>query len=87
VLPIRLPLSYTSNVSPLRKASVTVNVAPSLGATNFQAGAPTNCELPALLGTQPAPAGSAGAQPFAKTPAAPKLNSYQGPPGVTAIAT
>src|SRR6516164_3141826 len=35
VLPIETPMSNTSKLSPLKNASVTVNVSPSLGATKF----------------------------------------------------
>jgi hypothetical protein len=80
VLPIDTPMSSTSKLSPFWKASVTVNVNPSLGATNVHGGAPTKWEFPLLLGTHPNPPGSAGAQPFAKLPALVKLNSFHGPP-------
>jgi hypothetical protein len=43
-------------------------------------GAPPKTELPAELGAQPAPAGSAGEQPVAELPLPKNANSIQGPP-------
>src|SRR6266550_7471582 len=79
VVPIETAESSISKLSPLRNASVTVSVTPSLGATKVHGGGPAKCEFPALLGPQPGALLSAGAHPFAKLPAAPKLNSFHGP--------
>src|SRR6202030_2464917 len=83
VLPMGIPMSSTSKVSPFWNASVTVRVSPSLGATTVHGGAPTKCEFPLLLGSHPDPPGSAGAQPLARLPVPPKLNSFHGPPTAT----